>query len=143
LPKHVLQRLGLAPKSPESDLEFVQTLFDWLADSQTPWDQFYHDWFCADAARAAASPEAARYDASFDIIRAGILDRGPVRGERLAHPYFQRPRPASLVIDEVEALWAPIAAADDWSLYEAKLVAITAMREALSISCHQSVADAP
>jgi hypothetical protein len=45
-----------------------------------------------------------------------------------------------LVIDEVEALWAAIAEHDDWSLFEGKLAAIAAMREALDISCHQSVA---
>ena len=94
----------------------------------------------ADAARAAASPEAARYtDAGFAPVRDGIEKRGPVRAERLRHPYFQRAAPASLVIEEVETLWAAIAERDDWSLFEAKLAAIADMRDALSISCHQSV----
>ena len=138
---HVLQRLGLAPTQFEADLEFLQTMFNWMTESQVSWDQFFHDWFCADAARAAASPEAGRYDdVSFAPVREGIEKRGPVRPERLQHPYFQRATPASLVIDEVEALWAAIAEHDDWSLFEGKLAAIAAMREALDISCHQSVA---
>ena len=35
-----------------------------------------------------------------------------------------------MTIDEVEAIWAPIAANDDWSLLSNKLVAIHQMREA-------------
>ncbi|HVV34401.1 MAG TPA: YdiU family protein [Vitreimonas sp.] len=136
----VLRRLGLAETELEPDLEFLQTMFNWLTESQVSWDQFFHDWFCADAARAAASPEAARYtDAGFAPVRDGIEKRGPVRAERLRHPYFQRAAPASLVIEEVETLWAAIAERDDWSLFEAKLAAIADMRDALSISCHQSV----
>ena len=42
--------------------------------------------------------------------------------------------------DKVEGVWAPIAERDDWSAFEAKLADIAEMREALAISCHQSVA---
>jgi hypothetical protein len=36
-----------------------------------------------------------------------------------------------MLIDEVEAIWAPIAAADDWSALHAKVAAIRAMGAAL------------
>ena len=35
-----------------------------------------------------------------------------------------------MLIDEVEALWAPIAERDDWSVYEAKLARIAEMADA-------------
>ena len=35
-----------------------------------------------------------------------------------------------MLIDEVEAIWAPIAEADDWSALAAKLDAIALMAEA-------------
>ena len=35
-----------------------------------------------------------------------------------------------MLIDEVEAIWAPIAAADDWSLLSAKLDEIDRVAEA-------------
>ncbi len=35
-----------------------------------------------------------------------------------------------MLIDEVEAIWAPIAEHDDWSLFTAKLAAIEAMADA-------------
>jgi hypothetical protein len=34
-----------------------------------------------------------------------------------------------LLIEDVEALWAPIAERDDWSLFEAKLAEIDEARE--------------
>ena len=40
---------------------------------------------------------------------------------RLEAAYFGRDRPCTMLIDEVEAIWAPIAQADDWSRLEAKL----------------------
>ena len=136
----MLARLGLVATTAERDLDFVQTLLGWMTENQVGWDQFFHDWFCADRARSIHSPQAARYnETSFDPVRAGILDRGPVRPERLQHAYFLQPQPANLVIEEVETLWAAIAERDDWSLYEAKLAHIAAMREALAISCHANV----
>jgi hypothetical protein len=40
--------------------------------------------------------------------------------------------PCSLLIDEVESIWAPIADADDWSGLTAKVAAIRAMGDALA-----------
>ena len=37
-----------------------------------------------------------------------------------------------MLIDEVEAIWAPIAANDDWSLFDAKIASIRAMGAALA-----------
>jgi hypothetical protein len=57
----------------------------------------------------------------------------PVDAARLDLPYFQRPAPCTMLIDEVEAIWAPIAASDDWSLLERKLLQIAEMGEAYRI----------
>jgi hypothetical protein len=35
-----------------------------------------------------------------------------------------------MLIDDVEAVWAPIAERDDWSLFEAKLAEIAELRAA-------------
>ncbi|MBU6374230.1 MAG: YdiU family protein [Alphaproteobacteria bacterium] len=130
-------RLGIATGELRPDLEFLQAFFNWLTESEAGWAQTFHDWFCgaASADRAAASPQAALYAAeAFAPIRAGFLERAPVRPERLGDAYFTRPTPADLLIDEVEALWAPIAAADDWSAFDGKLAEIDAMRRALDIA---------
>ena len=133
----LFQRLGLARGDIDADLEFLQQMFSWMTQSGAGWDQFFHDWFCGDesAARARISPQAGLYDeAAFAPIRAGLENRAPDRPERLARPHFARAAAVTLVIDEVEALWAPIAAGDDWSLFEAKLAEIAALRDALALS---------
>ncbi|MEK9583065.1 MAG: hypothetical protein VW174_08640, partial [Candidatus Puniceispirillum sp.] len=48
----------------------------------------------------------------------------------LDHPHFQSAKALSMTIDEVEAIWAPIAASDDWSLLSDKIAAIHQMRHA-------------
>lgn len=127
-------RLDLLLGDFAADMEFLQKLFDWLVESQAGWDQFFHDWHGggASAARAAESPQATLYlREDFSLIRAALETRtAPGSGEALAHPYFQRPTPVSLVIEEVEALWAPIAERDDWSLFDAKLKHIEELRTA-------------
>jgi uncharacterized protein YdiU (UPF0061 family) len=131
------QRLGLAPGEIGADLDFLQEMFTWMTQSGAGWDQFFHDWFCgaASAARAQASPQADLYARdAFAPIRAGLEACAPVRPERLAHAHFSRPRAVTLVIEEVEALWAPIAAADDWAQFEAKLAEIAAFRDAHGFS---------
>jgi uncharacterized protein YdiU (UPF0061 family) len=129
---HTHALLGIAPAGEvEEDVGFLQAFYAWMTTSEAVWPQVFHDWFggSASEARAAASPQAAIYaDAAFAPVKAQILARDPVRPERLSHDIFQRPAPPSLLIDEVEALWAPIAEADDWSAYEQKLADIEALR---------------
>ena len=48
------------------------------------------------------------------------------------HPYWSDPAPCSMHIAEVEAIWAPIAAADDWSMFETKIAAIRRMGAAMA-----------
>ena len=102
-----------------------------MTDSEAVWPQVFHDWFGGSESegRAAASPQVALYKAdAFAPVKAQVLARDPVLPERLAHDIFQRPAPPSLLIDEVEALWALIAEADDWSAYEQTLADIEALR---------------
>jgi hypothetical protein len=51
---------------------------------------------------------------------------------RLDHPYFGRAEPCTMLIDEVEAIWAPIAGDDDWSALHSKISAVSEMRMALA-----------
>ena len=141
---HVFRRLALSEGAFEADMAFLTALFGWLTESQAGWDQFFHDWHGggASAARAAAGPQGARYaEPGFAPVREGLEAR--TRADAGALPaYFGRAAPVSLVIDEVEAVWAAIAERDDWAPFEAKLADIALLREALGMSCHQPVAGA-
>ncbi|QGZ93244.1 protein adenylyltransferase SelO family protein [Terricaulis silvestris] len=131
----MFDRLNLVAGDFDADLRFLQTVFDWLTASQAGYDQFFHDWSCGGGSvdRAKASPQAALYaDETFLPIREGLEARtGDGNAEFLSRPYFQRPTPTTMVIDEVETLWAAIAERDDWSLFEAKLRQIDELRDAL------------
>lgn len=127
-------RLGVAPAG-EGDFDFIVKMLRWMEETQIPFERLFFDWFCGSAstARAAASPHAAYYDgAGFSPLGDQLAALAPVRPERLTHPYFSG-APCTMLIDEVEAIWAPIAERDDWSLFEAKLADIAEMREALDL----------
>lgn len=47
-----------------------------------------------------------------------------------SHPYWSDAAPQSMLIDEVEAIWEPVAQSDDWALLNAKVAAIRQMGEA-------------
>jgi len=131
-----LARLGLTPQSDEPDTELTRAVFGFLEESRVGFDQFFFDWYggAASAARAAESPAATRYAGPrFERLR-GLFDAyAPPSPHRLSHPYFERATPCTLLIDEIETLWSAIAAHDDWSLFEAKLLAIAELRAAVEV----------
>lgn len=131
------RRLGVEPgPSLDADLQFLQAFYGWMTASQADWAQTFFDWFAGPASetRAANSPQADLYDSeAFAPIRADLMDRTPDRPERLSEPYFRAEHPENLLIEEIEALWAPIAdGKDDWSPLAAKLTRLEAMRRALA-----------
>jgi uncharacterized protein YdiU (UPF0061 family) len=130
---HVLfTRLGLAPAPrPETD-RLVAAIWQFLAESRAPFERFFFDWRggLASADRAAASPSAAHYASdAFAPVRAALTGLSPAADARLDHPYFAG-EPCTMLIEEVEALWAPIAERDDWSAFTDKLAQIDRMAEA-------------
>jgi uncharacterized protein YdiU (UPF0061 family) len=132
----MLRRLGLAPSGEEASTALVRSVWKFLIDTKMPLEQFFFDWFGGRASekRAAASPSAEFYAAeNFAPVFATIAAHQAVAGGRLDHPYFSRETPCTMLIDEMEALWEPIADSDDWSAFNAKLGDIASMREAYSL----------
>lgn len=126
------RRLGLA-RTGSDDFAFVTALLNWMTTSRAPYEQVLFDWFggAASAARAAKSIAAPYYDEkTFAPLREQLTAIPAVAPERLDCAYFQKSSPCTMLIEEVEALWALIAENDDWSGFEAKLASITEMREA-------------
>jgi uncharacterized protein YdiU (UPF0061 family) len=117
----LLWRLGVLPRAPEEDRALIQAMERALRTTAASMDRFFFDVF------AGVLPE--RYGPEWDGFRAALAPYAP-RKDR-SHPYW-RGEPCSMLIDEVEAIWAPIAEADDWSLLHAKVAAIRAMGEALA-----------
>jgi uncharacterized protein YdiU (UPF0061 family) len=134
--RRVLAVLGLKSKGAEADLALFKTFFTWMGETRASWPQVFFDWFCGGAseARAGQGPLAALYrEPKFEAVQAALLGHEPERPERLAHAYFGEARPVSLLIEEVEAIWAPIAEADDWSGFDSHMRRIDAARLAREV----------
>jgi len=139
----MLGRLGLKHRTDEDDAAFVQAVFRAIAQGGEPlrWEPFFFDWFCKDEARARAGPRAELYAGEgFAEFRQLIGAYEADRPGRLGHPYFSRAEPEELLYEEIEAIWAAIAEADDWSRFNAKLERIDGARRAWGLPSQQSYA---
>jgi uncharacterized protein YdiU (UPF0061 family) len=128
-----LRRLGLRSRGDESDSQLVVAIFAFLHESQIGYEQFWFDWRggSLSSTRAMQSPAAGAYaDESFAPLRAALDAYEAADSVNLEHPYFARTTPRTMLIGEMEALWAPIAESDDWSALDGALGEIEEMRQA-------------
>jgi serine/tyrosine/threonine adenylyltransferase len=130
LGKAICRRLNLASKGEAADLELVTALFQFLHATQCPFERVFFDWQggLISEARASKSPHASFYvSPEFKAVKDVLATYGTASPERLSHGYFAGEGPCTLLIDEIESLWAAIAENDDWGPLHGKLAAIAAM----------------
>lgn len=118
----ILWRLGLVPRDASSDRALVQAIEPPLRAAQIPIDQFFQ------ASFGRSIP--ASFGPGFDEARALIQPYDPRKSR--SHPYWHADEPCAMLIEEVESIWADIATRDDWSAFQAKLLAIRAFGAALA-----------
>lgn len=123
----VLWRLGVTPRSETENIRVVTALESSLFNSGVEIDRFYFDW--AGGRLRRPDPQGLYAGADFAELATALADFTP--RQDFGHAYWSGAAPCSMHIDEVEAIWAPIAAEDDWSRLYAKIDAIRAMGEAL------------
>ena len=104
-----------------------------MSESQVGYDQFYFDWYGGGLSRTRAMTGVAMdlYRGElFDAFEANLKNYTAAEGviERLQDPYFRRPKPCSMLIDEVEWIWETIALKDDWTRFEKKIEDIRYVR---------------
>jgi len=105
----VFRRLGLQPKDLHKDIDFVLSTFRLLEETQVSWPQFWHDW------QGGAPSDMSAYGEAFLNWNKAYTAYTTIGGVAKAD------KPASLIYEEIGALWAPIAEQDDWSAFKAKL----------------------
>jgi uncharacterized protein YdiU (UPF0061 family) len=128
-----LARLGLSAAGVENAGATVGAFYREMARSKVPFERCFFDLVGIDRARIATSPHAGLYaEPDFATVIGALADLPKAAGlpAALAHPHFADNAPTTMLIDQVEALWAPIAEADDWSAFEATVAAIRRMGEA-------------
>jgi uncharacterized protein YdiU (UPF0061 family) len=136
LARAMLARLGVRPTGEEADIALANAAFRALAEGGEAlrWEPFFFDWFCAEEARALASPRADIYGGeAFLAFRELLKAHAPDRPERLEAAYFSAAEPEEMLIGEVERLWAAIAEQDDWAPFEAKIERVRAAGAAWAI----------
>jgi uncharacterized protein YdiU (UPF0061 family) len=112
-------RLGVEPRGLDQDTAMIGACERVLAARTGSVDAFFFAHrggrgdFGGDAAGAALAEALAAYSPT-----------------DASHPYWSDNEPQSMLIDEVEAIWAPIAERDDWSALHAKIAALRRMGQA-------------
>ncbi len=133
----MLDRLGVLSAGEEADVALAGAAFRALAEGGDAlgWEPFFFDWFAGAASeeRAMNGPRAQVYRTqAFVEFRARLAQHAPDRPERLVAAVFGADQPQTLLYDEIESIWADIAAKDDWSLFNAKLERLDEVRAALN-----------
>lgn len=132
----IVRRLGLTPRGSSADGELLSALFSFMAAERPAYEQVFFDWRggLVSEARALISPQAALYGGTdFAAFKSALAAYEPGRGVDLSHPYFSQEKPRTMLIDDVEAIWAPIAKADDWTAFTAAIAEIEDMGRAYGV----------
>ena len=106
-------RLGVVSRGMDADTALVAACEKALTESGMQPDAFF---FSHRGGKAAEGDLAAALD-GYDAVASD-------------HPYWSDPAPQSMLIEEVEAIWAAIAERDEWAPLEAKIAALRRMGEA-------------
>jgi uncharacterized protein YdiU (UPF0061 family) len=103
-------RLGVVPRGVDEDSALIAACEKAMVETGQGPDAFFHAHRGAIGASGALGEALAAYQ--------------PVQGD---HPYWTDDLAQTLVIDDVEAIWAQIAEHDDWGAFHAKVAAIRRM----------------
>jgi uncharacterized protein YdiU (UPF0061 family) len=119
-------RLGLLPGDPAAARPLMHRFWGAMQETAPPVQQVFHDLLGAVPERLRASPlrplfETAVWAGVIEDLRG--LDPAPGLAAALAHP-AAADRPETMVIGEVEAIWAAIDREDDWEPLAAKVAAV-------------------
>lgn len=121
------RRLNLKPLHTDEDNQFLSVFFDFLEKNNLLFEQTFFDFHSKKVLSSSSRSSFYEKKSAADIFK--LLEQYEVMSdEKAQHPYFQGENPTTLLINEIEDLWTPIASHDDWSLYEQKLQSIRSFR---------------
>lgn len=121
LDKRMLWRLGLATDDGLLARKLTGAVVSAMGASGVNFDRFFFDW------RGGRAVDDTRYAGEqWSDLGTLVAQCTPV-AEALDHAYWRGLEPCSMLIEEVEAIWAAIAEHDDWSPLHAKVEVIREM----------------
>ena len=120
------RRLGILPANNlQAGQELCSQFFYAARASRAGFAQLLHDFW-------GGKQQRGDYDSDAIAGFADCLsDFAPA--DNACHAFFEREKALSMTIDEVEAIWEPIAASDDWSALHQKIDSVRELGEALTL----------
>lgn len=123
-----MKRLNIKTSTPENIESLLAHFFQLLDQRQIPFEQGFFDLYGGwNIDRLKKSPYWEFYEKANDLENAfkhfEVFDT-----EKLKHPYFENLKPQTLLIDEIESLWATIAEHDNWNPFYEKIERIQSFR---------------
>ena len=132
LTRQTFARLGLLPGEPTAARALTHRFWAAAQETAPPFQRMFFDLIGVRPERLRASPIRATFEtAAWAEVIEGLRALPPAPGldPALAHPYAAGEAPETMVIEEVEAIWAAIDSADDWSPLADKIAALRRARE--------------
>jgi serine/tyrosine/threonine adenylyltransferase len=120
--RRFLWRLGVQSRGEESDRQLVEAAERAMVREQIPIDLFFHQ---HRGGRSSDSTEYGEERKAFIDILSGYKNT-----HSATHPFWSDPTPCSMLIEEVERIWAAISEHDDWQPLYRKVEGIRRMGEA-------------
>ncbi|MBY0555019.1 YdiU family protein [bacterium] len=117
------KRLNLKPSDVETNSSFLTSYFSFMEQSKLNFEEMFFDFH----SKRVLEKNSAKYEKATELLKQ--LQKFEVANVTLAnHVYLKEEKPCTLLIDEIENIWKPIAEHDDWSLYNQKLQSIRKFR---------------
>jgi serine/tyrosine/threonine adenylyltransferase len=120
-----LWRLGVAAMDENADAQIVQAAEKMLIALKSPIADFFHHW----AGGFCRRPDLYK-GAEAEALAASIKDYHP--RPSFDGTYFDETPVCSMLIEDVESIWKPIAERDDWSALQRKVEDIRKLGKALN-----------
>ena len=119
-----LWRLGVQSQGADRDRLLVEATERAMVKGQIPIDAFFHHYRGGKIGRIY---QATEHNAEFEKLHAEYPPLGDA-----GHPYWSASMPCSMLIGEVEQIWAAISERDDWQPLHQKVESIRIMGQAHS-----------
>jgi serine/tyrosine/threonine adenylyltransferase len=130
--RQTFARLGLVARGSAEESELMHRFWTAMHAAAPPFQQVFHDLLGgAEPGRLERSPIGEIYASGTwpDVLdRLRTLPKAEGLAAGLAHPYAARPDAETMVIAEVEEIWAAIDTDDDWRPFHEKIGRVRAVR---------------
>lgn len=122
-----LKRLNLKSKSKEENSELLAAFFQMIHKSEVLFEQSIFDFNSKKSLQKTQLLE--KYPKDERTVLLKKIETFEVSSSEVAEDiYFQNEKPETLIIDEIEALWKPIADEDNWDGFYKKIDRIQKIR---------------